>query len=65
MIYVEYYKECAVTDYILNKYQMYVLDRGQCFDVCHSVHFQCTTGVPCVLVDILYHGCSILRRKIL
>ena len=41
------------------------LDRCQCLDVCHSVHYQRVVGVSSVLVDILYHGCSVFWWQIL
>ena len=47
------------------KHNFIFLDRRKCFDVCHSVHYQRVVGVPCILVDILYHGCSIFWRKVL
>ena len=43
----------------------YFLDRCQCLDVCHSVHYQRVVGVSSVLVDILYHGCSVFWWQIL
>ena len=41
------------------------LDCCQCLDVCHSVHYQRVVGVSSVLVDILYHGCSVFWWQIL
>ena len=40
-------------------------NRRKCLDVCHSVHYQCVIGMLSVLVDFLYHGCSIFWREIL
>lgn len=39
--------------------------RRQCSDVCHPIYLQCPSSVSCVLADILNHGRSILRGKVL